>query len=213
LRKRAPREIARAEILTPSQADEEVRTFSGTAGPFADARRRALARGLLIHRLMQALPEVPAEHRSQAGRTYLDRADTDFAAADRALILDETLRILEHPRFAPLFGAGSRAEVPIIGRIARPAGPPVLVSGQVDRLVVTPDAVLIADYKTNAPAPKRIGDVPKAYVSQLALYRVVLARLYPDRPITAALIFTYVPDLLELSPDDLEQALAAVTSP
>ncbi len=55
----------------------------------------------------------------------------------------------------------------------------VRVSGQVDRLVVTADAVLIADYKSNRPAPRRIEDVPPAYVRQLALYRAVLTRLYP----------------------------------
>ena len=51
-----------------------------------------------------------------------------------------------------------------------------MVFGLVDRLVVTRDAVLIADYKTNHPAPRRPEDVPD-YVMQLALYRAVLAKL------------------------------------
>ena len=58
------------------------------------------------------------------------------------------------------------------------------MSGQVDRLVVTDDAVLIADYKTNRPAPRHVDDVPPAYIAQLALYRAVLAAALPrqDRP-------------------------------
>jgi ATP-dependent helicase/nuclease subunit A len=86
------------------------------------------------------------------------------------------------------------------------------VSGLVDRLAVTADSVLIADYKTNRPAPRRPEDVP-TYVTQLALYRAVLARLYPGKRVRAALIWTDVPDLMELSATALDAALAGVTSP
>ena len=47
------------------------------------------------------------------------------------------------------------------------------VTGVVDRLVVTPDAVLIADYKTNRPAPQSLAETLqryRSYVKQLALY-------------------------------------------
>jgi ATP-dependent helicase/nuclease subunit A len=113
-------------------------------------------------------------------------------------------------RFAQLFLPGSRAEVPIVGRLDDGR---LAVSGQVDRLALTNDSLLIADYKTNRPAPRRVEDVPKAYVTQLALYRAVLGRLFPDRPIRAALIWTDIPDLMEISAASLDAALAAVTSP
>ena len=58
--------------------------------------------------------------------------------------------MLADQRFAALFAPGSRAEISIVGRVG---GRPV--SGQVDRLVVAPDAVVIVDYKTNRPAPRR----------------------------------------------------------
>jgi len=54
--------------------------------------------------------------------------------------------------------------------------------------------------------------VPPQYVRQLALYRAVLAKLYPDRPVRAALIWTEVPDLMELSSEALDNALAKVIS-
>src|SRR5262249_30929783 len=79
-------------------------------------------------------------------------------------------------------------------------------------LVETPGAVLIADYKTNRPAPRRLDDVPRDYVRQLALYRHVLARLYPDRTIRAALIWTDTSELMEIPSAVLDQALAHVTS-
>jgi ATP-dependent helicase/nuclease subunit A len=87
-----------------------------------------------------------------------------------------------------------------------------MVSGQVDRLAVTRESVLIADYKTNRPAPQRLDDVPPAYVTQLALYRAVLLQLYPEKAIRAALVWTDVPDLMEISAASLEAALTAVTS-
>jgi ATP-dependent helicase/nuclease subunit A len=100
--------------------------------------------------------------------------------------------------------------VPIVGRVLLPDGQSHLVNGQVDRLAVTADAVRIADFKTDRPAPRA---APQSYVAQLALYRAVLARLYPDRPIRAALIWTEGPELVELSAGELDRALAAVTSP
>ena len=89
----------------------------------------------------------------------------------------------------------------------------VLVPGQIDRLVVTQDAVLIADFKTNQDPPKRFEGVPPDYIRQLALYRSVLQKIYPGRPVRAALIWTEVPDLMELSPEILDEALRRVTSP
>ena len=73
--------------------------------------------------------------------------------AERAEIAEHTLRLLGDPRFDELFPPGSRAEVSIVGRLNGRD-----VSGQVDRLVVTPDEVLIADYKTNRPAPKSLDE-------------------------------------------------------
>ena len=158
---------------------------------------------------MQSLPDIPAEHRAEAARRHIERKAKDFTAEECERIGKDVLSVLADPRFAALFAPGSRAEVPIVGRLILPAGA-VRVSGQVDRLAVTADQVLIADFKTNRPAPQRIEDVPPGYVQQLALYRAVLARLYPGRVIRAALVWTEVPDLMELSAADLDAALAQV---
>jgi len=77
---------------------------------------------------------------------------------------------------------------------------------------VTSDSVLIADYKTNRPAPSRIDDVPPPYLVQLALYCALLAQLYPDKAIRAALLWTDVPDLMEIPAAALERELAIVTA-
>ena len=114
--------------------------------PLSGGEDRRFRRGLVTHRLLQSLPDVaPADRRAQARRFVARRAhDLPPAAVDE--ILSETFAILEDPAFSALFGPGSRAEVPLTGVVGD-----VVVSGQVDRLVVTPDVVIVADYKTNRP--------------------------------------------------------------
>jgi ATP-dependent helicase/nuclease subunit A len=84
------------------------------------------------------------------------------------------------------------------------------VSGQVDRLAVSEKTVMIADYKTNRPAPSRLEDVPADYVAQLALYRAVLTLLYPGREVRAALVWTEGPNLMEVPAVALDAALSRV---
>ena len=168
-------------------------------------------RGSLTHRLLQALPDMPAERRSQAAEEFLARAGQKLTESVRKKIAEQVDLLLHHPGFAELFAPGSRAEVPVVGKLNL-GHESIRVSGQVDRLAVTQDAVLIADFKTNRPAPRRIDDVPPSYVRQLALYRAVLTKLYPDKSVRAALIWTEVPDLMELSSEALDATLARVTS-
>jgi ATP-dependent helicase/nuclease subunit A len=125
---------------------------------------------------------------------------------------EQVCRLLDDPRFAELFAPGGRAELPIVGRFPH-AGGMLAVSGQVDRLAVTRDGILIADFKTNRPAPRRLDDVPPAYICQLALYRSALLQLYPEKTVRAALIWTDIPDLMEVPAAMMESALCAVTSP
>ena len=115
-------------------------------------------------------------------------------------------------RFAPVFAPGSRAEVSIVGRLERPGGRPALVSGQIDRLVVTENEVLIVDFKTNHAPPGRPDEAPRGYVRQLALYRAVLGKLYPQRVVRAALLWTESAELMEISAPALEAELASIIS-
>jgi ATP-dependent helicase/nuclease subunit A len=204
----APRELLAARELTPSHADQDSRPARAQSGI---ERLKALARGEAIHRLLQALPAIASAERETAAVRYLTRFADTFDDAERASMIEHVRRVLADARFADLFGPLSRAEVPIVGRLCGPNGA-IRVSGQVDRLAVSRDGVLIADYKTNRPAPQHLEDVPAAYLTQLALYRAVLARLYPDRPIRAALLWTDVPDLMEIPSERLDRVLATLTS-
>jgi ATP-dependent helicase/nuclease subunit A len=210
LRQPAPTETPRPVPLSPSSAfDEDIALIAPSAGSAAD-RQKALERGRLVHRLMQALPDIPAERRQDAAERYLANTATEFHPAERAAIARQVLAILDDKNFAEVFAPGSRAEVPIVGRIARAGRDPILVAGQVDRLAVTGDSVLIADYKTDRIVPDRL-DETHPYVTQLALYRAVLARVFPGKTVRAALLFTDEPKLMELPAAAMDAALTKLS--
>ena len=95
------------------------------------------------------------------------------------------------------------------GRAGRRGGAGGLkISGRLDRLVVTPDRVLVVDYKTNRPAPARIEDADPAYVRQLAVYVSILAELYPGRAVEAALVWTDGPRLMAVPQALMDGALS-----
>jgi ATP-dependent helicase/nuclease subunit A len=199
----SPRSPATAKVLRPSDtADDEPRRVTGGGD-----RELALLRGALVHRLLQSLPDIPAARRRKVADDYLVRAGGKLPAEERARLGEQVMRVLDDAGFHELFASGSRAEVPIVGMLDL-GGEMVPIAGQVDRLSVMQGAVLIGDFKTNRPPPRRIEEVPPSYVRQLAFYRAVLTKLYPDRPVRAALIWTEVPDLMELSAEVLNRALA-----
>ncbi|MCA6118258.1 double-strand break repair helicase AddA [Bradyrhizobium sp. WSM 1738] len=204
-------EVSPESLLRPSDpADNDaypVRTAESLM-----QRARALQRGSLVHRLLQSLPDISAERRREAALNYLARNAHGWSEDERQALADGTLALIADARFAPVFASGSRAEVSIVGRLERPGGRPALVSGQIDRLVVTDSEVLIVDFKTNHAPPSRPDEAPKGYVRQLGLYRAVLAKLYPQRPVRAALLWTETPELMEISAPALEAELASIIS-
>ena len=204
----APEEDFAGHLLRPSGGvEDDGHRLRG--GESIRERALALQRGTLVHRLLQSLPDVPTERRRDAALNYLARNAADWTEPERAALAGGVLALIEEPRFAAVFAAGSRAEVAIVGRLPRQGQPPALVSGQIDRLVVTASEVLIVDFKTNHAPPNESAKAPIAYVRQLALYRAVLGRLYPRQTIRAALLWTEAPELMEISASALDTELAS----
>lgn len=194
-----PEEPTPSRPLTPSRLAEEPPARSPLAGQKAElpadgARAAGLKRGRLVHRLLQMLPDLPQARWAASAAAYLARAVHGVTPEDQDSLWREAESVLRHPDLAPLFGAEARAEVPLVGRVGD-----VIVSGQVDRLWVGPDAVLVADFKTNRPPPRLEAGVSKAYRQQMALYRAVLRQLYPDKPVRCWLIWTDGARLMPLS--------------
>jgi ATP-dependent helicase/nuclease subunit A len=163
--------------------------------PLGEDRGAAFQRGRLVHRLLQSLPDVAREQRAAAAERFLALPVHGIDAETRASIAAETLAVLDAPEMAPLFARGSRAEVPVVGRIDE-----YVLSGQIDRLAVTDEEVLIVDYKTLRPAPRSEAEVPAIYLDQLRAYVAAVEAIYPGRRVRAALLWTDGPRLMQVSP-------------
>lgn len=183
LRRPAPAEPRPPRPLSPSRVLPEPEPSSGRRGGAEAGRRRRF--GVLVHRLLELLPAVPEPDRPAALDRFLARfaagLDRDETARLRANVVD----LLGRSDLAPLFGPEARAEQAIVGLVDG-----VAVSGRIDRLVVTPDEVLAVDFKTGRRPPTVVGDVPVAHLGQMALYRALLVRRFPDRPVRLGLLWT-----------------------
>ena len=214
INKPAPNEPDPPTPLAPSQplpdeAASEPRAFSPLDA--GDANR--WKRGRLLHELLRHLPGVPAGARAETAQRFLSLPAHGLTGDEIAQWTAEALAVTEAPGHAALFAPASRAEIPLIGTVRTPRGT-FTVSGQIDRLAVSESEVLIVDYKTNRPPPADATGVPLAYRRQLALYRALLAEIYPGRPIRAFLLWTSAPRLMELDGASLDRSMPyALPSP
>ena len=216
----APKSQARIVPLAPSRiAPLETEEGSGHAAPadpmpgprLLGAGNRFL-RGSLTHALLQHLPSVPQRSRAAAAKRYLAVRAAELPAKVRASIVDEVLQILDDAAFGAVFGTGSEAEVPIAAEIALASGPPLRISGQIDRLLVSAQQITVIDFKTNRPPPQDVAGIPEAYLLQLAAYRLALARIYPGKRIEAALLWTYQARLMPVPAEKLDAHEKAILS-
>ncbi|HEX6002292.1 MAG TPA: double-strand break repair helicase AddA [Hyphomicrobiaceae bacterium] len=187
----APRRLAAPAVVAPARLVDDSRFL----------------RGNLTHALLEHLPQVPQRGWAAAAETFLTRHGDRLSPEVRRGIARETLAILQHHELAPLFGPGSRAEVPIAAELPRPdgKGPALRLTGKIDRLVATEEEVLILDYKTNRPSPPDEHAVPDAYLFQLAAYRLGISRIFPGKPVRAAILWTDAPRFMRLPEARLDE--------
>ena len=153
-----------------------------------------------MHRLLQSLPAVEASRREQATHQFL-AAQASLSADERDVMARSALELFATAETAALLSAPARVEVPLVGDVR---GTPV--SGQIDRLIVEPNRVVIVDFKSG-PRTSPVDPVPEAYIRQLALYRALLTPLFPDRPLQAAIVWTDAAAITWLDAQTLDSAL------
>ena len=190
--------------LAPSSLGED----SAADPPFPPgANQSAARRGVLMHKLLERLPELVPEQRMAAAQAWLARAATEFDDAQRAEMAQAAQAVLAHPDWQGLFSPAALAEVPI----AALAGTRV-VAGTIDRLLITPERIWLVDFKTARRPPDALADVPDAILRQMAAYVAALEVSFPGRAVEAALLYTQVPQLIAIPPgiiDHHKQALLA----
>lgn len=185
-REAPPAEPALPKPLIPSQGSIPGGEEPAAISPLVAQNNDRFRRGNLTHRLLQFLPDHAIDKRESLALKFAARYGHDLSADVQKSVVAETMAILNNPQWADLFGPLSRAEVPITGLINGK-----LVSGQIDRLLITDQAIHIIDYKTNRPPPQDEKDIPSLYRTQLRAYRDTLAAIYPGRIIHTYLLWTY----------------------
>jgi ATP-dependent helicase/nuclease subunit A len=177
-------------------------------GP-AQARREALRQGRLMHLLLQYLPGIAVRDQRRATMAFLAARAAGLDDTARQNLAEEALKVIALPELAGLFWPASKAEVSVAGRITL-GQRTIDVDGRLDRIGENQKEILAADYKTGPPRP--IDDTPADYVAQMALYRAVLAPLWPNKPLRMLLIWTAGPRVIWLPAGKLDAALAALAA-
>ena len=185
LEARPPRPLAPSAIAV----DDEI------APPPSEAMRSAALRGTWIHQLLERLPAVEAGARAAAADRWLERSAGVADAAVRSEIVSQVCGILSDPRFASLFGRGSLGEAPLAATL--PDGR--VIAGTVDRLLVEEECVSVIDFKTGR-VPPTDADIPNSHRAQMAAYSDALQVIFPGRRVSASLLYTAGPKLIELMP-------------
>jgi ATP-dependent helicase/nuclease subunit A len=155
--------------------------------------RAAALRGTWIHQLLERLPALEAGARPKAAERWLERSAGVADAEIRTEIVSQVCGILSDPRFASLFGPGSLGEAPLAATL--PDGR--VIAGTVDRLLVQADRVSVIDFKTGR-VPATDADIPNGHRAQMAAYAEALQVIFPGRRVSASLLYTTGPKLIEL---------------
>ncbi len=200
-----PRQSPAPRRVAPSRWLEDEDEGAVVLSPLADGGTARFRRGLLIHTLLQSLPDLPHDKRRVAAQNYLG-AQADLDETQRQSIVNAVFNVLDHPEFAAIFGPQSRAELPISGRVIV-GGEPLTLAGQIDRMVVTDSEVLVVDFKSNRPPAQKADQVSGVYLRQMAAYRALLRDVWPTRTVRCALLWTDGPNLMTLADSLLDQAI------
>jgi len=191
--------------LTPSGAHaliEDITTPVDLADTSAgNDRSFALARGNTIHKLLEMLPDITAEKQATLAKQYLDHVGSFWSEAQRDEVLMHVLNLLTHSVFEQRPNSKTMAEVSLSG-ILETNKRKLLISGQIDRLIVSDDKIHVLDFKSNRYVPKSSEHAPAEYVTQIALYREMVRQIYGSKTIECSLLWTQTPELM-LIPDQL----------
>jgi len=192
----APEESRPPRPLTPSHLGPD-----DASNPPPDLTMRdAAERGILLHSLFQRLPNILPERRMDVADRWLERQKQITDPARRAEIIKTVLAVMDNPIWSALFAPESLAEAPIAAVVGEH-----VISGTVDRLLITDDHIYVVDFKTGRRVPDDAEQAPVAYLRQMAAYVAALEKIFPDRPIKAGLLYSHGPQMLELSPDLIDR--------
>jgi len=157
--------------------------------------RAAALRGTWIHQLLERLPAVEEGARASAANRWLERSAGVRDPGEREEIVGQVCGLLADARFSSLFGPGSLGEAPLAATL--PDGR--VIAGTVDRLRIEEELISVIDFKTGK-VPAGESDIPNSHRAQMKAYAEALQVIFPGRRVSASLLYTAGPKLIELMP-------------
>ncbi len=195
--------------LAPSSLGEAHEVAEPPSAPMQPGAVDAARRGVLIHRLLERLPELAPEARADAAARWLARQAQDLPEAARTEMADAAVRVLSDPLCADLFTPDTLAEVSLSATVG-----PRVVTGTIDRLHLGDGSgpIRIVDFKTARRPPESFDQIPSAYLRQMAAYACALEVIHPGREVEALLLYTHAPRIFAIPADVLERERATLRS-
>ena len=168
-------------IVSPLQAEDKNKKFSS---------------GRYIHKLLQIIPVHINKNQRKICKKYLLQENIGLSDKEIEKITDEILRICCGSNFSYLFSHNSIPEVPFSFKVKNR-----LINGQIDRLVIMNNELLIIDYKTDAIIPKKINDIDSSYLMQMSIYYFAMKEIYPLKKLRCSFLWTKNPSIMNI-PDE-----------
>ncbi|MCY4542157.1 MAG: double-strand break repair helicase AddA [Rhodobacteraceae bacterium] len=193
------------ELLTvsPSSLGGDHRQ-PGDAGPGEDAETAA-QRGTFIHAMLERLPR----HDRSAWNAVADRLRLSCAQllddAQARDAFDQAVNLLTSDRHARLFAADGLTEVAFTVELPELFDKPL--HGIIDRLHVDDRSAFALDFKSNRRVPKRARETSTEILAQMGAYQLALEKLYSDRPVRVAVLWTRTATLMHMPRDLIVEAL------
>ncbi|MFZ4541555.1 MAG: UvrD-helicase domain-containing protein [Rickettsiales bacterium] len=180
--------------FAPSRVEQKVTT------PYAGvAARGARERGVRIHRVLELLH---AKSDAAVIARLVAHVGPDWSAAEQQTVVEIVVKLHAQERW--LWAEPHWAEANVAGVMSH-EGIEFPVSGQMDMLVRTADAMVIVDYKTGAQVPVSGADVSLGYLLQLKIYQALVRQIYPGMTVRCAILWTHTAQLMWLD-WEVEQA-------
>lgn len=180
----APSETRRRSFSPSRLMDQELTLYQSR-----DSGARS--RGVTLHRWLECATQMSsADNR----RDYLERLTPDWSEEARAEALAEMERLLATSELGWIWQERGYNEVSITGTVEI-AGVRERFHGQIDRLVMRGNQIVILDYKTAVHPPASVADTPLAYLLQMKAYQQLFANKYSNKEVRCALLWTTLPRL------------------
>jgi ATP-dependent helicase/nuclease subunit A len=162
------------------------------------ARQRATAKqsgldveaaklGQAVHALLMRLGGLTQIPPPSLVRHWAESMGLGAGAAERAAT--QAIAVRSESDFADIFGAHARGEVPFDVRLSTGTR----LSGRFDRIVLRPGEVRVVEFKTAAQPAAGPEALHAGQMSQIVHYAAAAASLFPDRRVTAEIVWTTGP--------------------